>query len=169
MASEYKKLNINGATIFVSDNGKIKRNSLDEDCARLVTDKDGYKEIISVKNGKTTKKKVHRLVAECFCDGHSSERNEVDHIDGCKSNNVSSNLRWVTRRENNIGFKTKRKDASSKYRGVSRTGRKKPWGAFITIHGKAHNLGRFYEERDAAMAWNDAARKNGYSEVALNV
>ena len=45
--------------------------------------------------------KVHRLVATAFVPNEDPEHNDVvDHIDGRKQNNASSNLRWVTRQEN---------------------------------------------------------------------
>ena len=42
---------------------------------------------------------VHRLVAETFLDNPNNLK-FVDHIDRDKSNNDSSNLRWVTAQEN---------------------------------------------------------------------
>jgi HNH endonuclease/NUMOD4 motif len=42
---------------------------------------------------------VHRLVAETFFDGDSSDL-EVNHIDGDKWNNCLWNLEWVTSSEN---------------------------------------------------------------------
>jgi len=42
---------------------------------------------------------VHRLVAEYYIPNIDS-LNEVDHIDGNKSNNNIENLRWVTSRQN---------------------------------------------------------------------
>ena len=43
---------------------------------------------------------VHRLVATYFVDNPDS-KGVVNHIDGNKSNNVFSNLEWVTYAENN--------------------------------------------------------------------
>jgi len=50
-------------------------------------------------NKKMTTYKVHRLVAEAFCD-RLGEDLEVNHIDGNKLNNRAENLEWVTRSEN---------------------------------------------------------------------
>ena len=46
-------------------------------------------------------KLVHRLVAEAFIPNDDPEtKDTVDHIDGNKSNNEASNLRWLNRAEN---------------------------------------------------------------------
>ncbi len=46
---------------------------------------------------------------------------------------------------------------SSRFKGVSRVKRAKPWHAKITISGKTTNLGRFLSEDDAARAYDLAA------------
>ena len=101
----------------VSDDGKIK--SLD----RWIVNKLGQKRFIkgqiisqrfaTYKTVKLTNSKgiqttyyVHRLVADHFCKGKTSERNVVNHIDNDKYNNHKNNLEWVTYSENSEKFNT---------------------------------------------------------------
>ena len=44
-------------------------------------------------------KYVHRLVADAFYDG-DHDGLDVNHLDGCKTNNHVDNLQWCTRSEN---------------------------------------------------------------------
>lgn len=63
-------------------------------------DRGGYAYVGLYKDGKTTKLKVHRLVAQAYlvaCD-----KPHVNHKDGNKLNNNVSNLEWVTPKENKI-------------------------------------------------------------------
>lgn len=50
--------------------------------------------------GEVKKGIIHRLVAEAFIP-NPDNKPEVDHIDTNRQNNDMSNLRWVTRKENN--------------------------------------------------------------------
>lgn len=68
--------------------------------ASLCDDKNGYKIFNTTINMKRKNFKVHRLVAEAFCKGFSEEKNEVNHIDGKKDNNIYTNLEWSSRAEN---------------------------------------------------------------------
>ena len=48
-------------------------------------------------DGKQTMRYTHRLVAEAFVP-NSDGKPYVNHIDGVRTNNVMSNLEWVTRK-----------------------------------------------------------------------
>lgn len=61
----------------------------------------GYGRVFLSKYNKVTTKYVHRLVAENWCK-NPFHYNEVNHIDGNKSNNKAKNLEWVSRRQNCI-------------------------------------------------------------------
>lgn len=61
----------------------------------------GYYIVMLVGSGRNDVRRrfVHRLVAEAFIDNPNNLA-EVNHIDGVKTNNVVSNLEWVSRDEN---------------------------------------------------------------------
>lgn len=56
---------------------------------------------LQMPDGSYKKARVHRLVAMTFLEfERTEERNEVDHINGCKTDNYVENLRWCTHKEN---------------------------------------------------------------------
>ena len=57
----------------------------------------GYVELW--KNNKGKKFRIHRLVAETFIPNYTNKE-QVNHIDGDKTNNCVTNLEWVTPKEN---------------------------------------------------------------------
>ncbi len=61
--------------------------------------RDGYIHVKLCLAGDAKSIFVHRLVASAFVS-NPLNLGEVDHIDGCKTNNTFNNLRWVTRSEN---------------------------------------------------------------------
>ena len=60
------------------------------------------------------------------------------------------------------------KGGSSKYKGVSWSSQYQAWRACIMLDGKTKFLGRFWEEEDAAHAYDDAAREHFGEYAFLN-
>ena len=80
----------------VSNKGRVKKDSTGQ--IMVLSKNGGYCRI-------TISKHVHRLVAEAFLEKpDDSQKNWVDHIDGNRSNNDVSNLRWVTPSENALSY-----------------------------------------------------------------
>lgn len=62
----------------------------------------GYRMVVLCMQGKTKAFAIHTLVAKQFLGEHAPEKNQVNHIDGNKQNNVIDNLEWVTPKENTV-------------------------------------------------------------------
>lgn len=82
----------------VSNLGSV-RNSKTGRTLAQVLDRYGYPVVCLHEDGKNYSVKVHRLVANAFVD-NKENKPQIDHIDGNKENNVYTNLRWVTPKEN---------------------------------------------------------------------
>jgi hypothetical protein len=102
-------------------------------------------------SGRTTSELLHRFVL-----GVTHPRIDIDHADHNGLNCQRHNLRLCVRGENN-GNRRKTRGAS-RYKGVTRDRSRELWRACITIRGVSKFLGRFHDERDAAIAYDIAAR-----------
>jgi hypothetical protein len=91
----------------------------------------------------------------------------VDHINGDGLDNRRANLRVCTVAQNNCNRRAQR-NCSSKYKGVTRTGKRKPWRAVITINKRTRSLGSFESEVEAAKAYDKAAKKCHGEYASLN-
>lgn len=91
---------------------------------------------------------------------------EIDHANGDAGDNRISNLRLATRSENarNRGAS---KGKATKYKGIHRISSGK-WVAQITLAGKSVHVATCINERDAAMAYNAAARHHYGEFCRLN-
>ena len=81
----------------VSDNGRLRRIG-----QRRLTNgslHDGYIYVNLITNEGKKLRSMHRLVAQAFVP-NPEDKELVDHIDGNRTNNNASNLRWVTAEEN---------------------------------------------------------------------
>lgn len=61
----------------------------------------GYPAVVLSVDGKKKNAMVHRMVAQAFVENPKGKE-EVNHIDGDKTNNSVENLEWVTRSENAV-------------------------------------------------------------------
>lgn len=77
----------------------------------------------------------------------------IDHINGNKFDNRICNLRLATIKENNANRSSKT-GSSSIYKGVSFDSSRGKWISSIQIDGKTKHIGRFDNEREAAVAYD---------------
>lgn len=104
----------------ISNLGQVKR---DGRILKQNLDGRGYLGLALSKNGKAKTNRIHKLVAWHFVGGFN-EGLQVNHIDGNKQNNKSTNLEWVTHKENaihavNTGLtKLKKRGQHSRFKGA---------------------------------------------------
>lgn len=108
---------------------------------------------------------VHRLVWLAFC-GETPEGLELDHIDNNSLNDALTNLRVVTRSQNQANCRG-RGNKRSKYKGVRPNGER--WSAVIKFQYQNIYLGTFDTEEEAACAYNGKALELFGDYSKLNV
>jgi hypothetical protein len=110
---------------------------------------EGYAMTRKTIEGKRTTIWMHRLIMD------ANPGQKVDHRDGNGLNNQRANLRFATA-ANNMQNRRKRKDALSRYKGVTQlaSGR---WHAQIHHERKTYHIGTFDFEEDAARAYDERA------------
>ena len=110
-------------------------------------------------NGNRKLHKIHRLVAQTYIENPEGKP-QVDHIDGCRTNNCVSNLRWTTGKEN-IGYtsfaglpkcfsKVRCVETGEIYKSCAAAGRAigiHPYGINNALNGKQKTAGGYHWER----------------------
>ena len=113
------------------------------------------------KSGKRGTILMHRVIMS------APKTLQVDHRFGDTLDNRKYNLRLATNQQNNRALKRKAAGKTSRYRGVSFKKDKNRWQANI-FDGRHHFLGYFQCERDAAVAYDAAAKKRFGGFIGLN-
>lgn len=120
----------------VSNLGRVKRIKLDR-ILKGFKNTDGYRIVRLSKNRVVSNQRIHRLVAQAFIP-NTDNKPTVNHIDENKTNNMVSNLEWMTRKENNNHGT--RNERSSKTQGIS----------IIATNIKTGESTEFYGTRECA-------------------
>lgn len=94
---------------------------------------------------------MHRLIL-----GLTDNSILVDHKDQNGLNNQSYNIRTCTKAQNNRNISS-HKNSTSKYLGVCWDSIRGKWKAHITFNKIMYNIGRFEDEKEAALAYNKKA------------
>lgn len=92
----------------------------------------------------------------------------IDHADHNGLNCQKNNLRKCTHSQNSANQRS-RKNSSSKYLGVYFFKSRNKWVAQIEVNKRGKNLGYFINETDAALAYNEAAKKYHGEFANLNI
>lgn len=102
---------------------------------------------------------MHRIIM------NTSEKMEVDHINGKGLDNRKSNLRNCTFSQNRMNSRV-RKDSKSGYKGIRFVENRKKWYVSIATNRKRIFLGYYVNKTEAIESYNQAARKY-FNEYAL--
>lgn len=141
----------------------IKTNHL----KKMTVDNTGYKVFGIWENKKWKKKYLHRFIAQTFIENPLNLKT-VDHIDGDKTNNSITNLRWCTQRQN-----TRNREGvswrKSKYKGLYWHKKNNKWVAQVNKEDGTAWCKYDINEEKAAELYNQMA-KEIYGEFAkLNI
>ena len=104
---------------------------------------------------------MHRVIL------NAKKNKEVDHVNGNTLDNRKSNLRIVSRSQNEWN-RDKQKNNSTGYKGITYVKRDKLFIARIRVYGKLIYLGGFKDKKRAAEAYNKGAKQYHGKFARLN-
>lgn len=159
VAEEFRE--IEDFNFSISNLGRV-RNDKTRKIRKPSKDTNGYFIVTLLKDSKSYCKSVHRLIAHAFIP-NPYDKPVIDHIDGNKTNNTFSNLRWATSQENARNRK-KRTGTSSQYKGCYFNKINKTWRSQIMINGKTIHFGTFETEIQAGQSYNNYIMEHNLQE-----
>jgi len=101
---------------------------------------------------------LHRIILQRKLDRLILLSEQVDHIDGNGLNNCRNNIRLASSMDNLHNVAKRKNKCTSKYKGVSLYKGGPKWKAQIMYNYHNITIGYFYNELDAAIAYNEAAK-----------
>jgi hypothetical protein len=114
----------------------------------------GYIQVRTNLSGKSKTYDIHRLI---WIYMYGSITNQIDHINGIRSDNRLCNLREVTHQQNMMN---QSKSYSNKtFKGIYLSSSKKRWVAEICCNYKRKYLGSFKTPEQASEAYKNAAKE----------
>ncbi len=132
-----------------------------KECGR-VTD-NGYRRLgYTPPSGKTRQLLAHRLA--WFIVYGNPPKNQIDHIDGQRSNNRIKNLRDVPV-SLNLRNQRMRRTNTSGVTGVTWKWKREKWAAQVHLNGKQRHLGYFDDIPEAAAVVKAFRAKHGFTET----
>lgn len=93
------------------------RMVLKEKLLKIHTNHRGYSYVVFGVNNKSQNYSIHRLIAEYFIP-NPENKEQVNHINGIKSDNRIENLEWATRKENMVHARENNLFPSDHNRGI---------------------------------------------------
>lgn len=96
---EWKEIEWSGGAYSISSMGRIKSNRSGKFLSTNSRAGSGYVSACIHINGERKQTTIHRLVADAFLEREEG-KDEVNHINGIKTDNRYFNLEWVSRSEN---------------------------------------------------------------------
>ena len=110
--------------------------------------------------------KAHRLAWLYIHGEFPSNKLQIDHIDGNRTNNNIANLRVVTASQNLQNIKSaKSHNITSKILGVSWFKRDKKWQVEISVNKKKLYLGRYNDLEEAKSVYLSAKKLHHISQI----